>query len=459
MLLGKYVCQSCRNFARVGLLDTRANQYFVGASVLPSRLRQGEYNSQQIRWYAYRRPNEQPGLIGRFIENIKEGFERNKEMQENIKKFQEEAKKYEQSETLSTRVKFVNKIKDTVSSASMRTSAVVKSFSGAFSTKVSKAYEDATTSEAFKKGKEVTEEFAKSAKEAAAKVQEQSEIIGKTETFKTVSAGFKTVKQEVLDEELEKSRPYRTPEKLRRRTGEQGEMAKKERRIEANEDATGVVLHKDSKWYQQWKEFKDNNPVVTGLFNLKTKYDESDNVMVRASRVVTDKLQDVFSDVFSQSDTAKTMAEITRIDPQFNKDSFLKECEFEIIPSVLEAFLKGDLDVLKDWCHEPAYNVLAAQIEQTKQLGQKLEAKILDVRDVDVAMAKVMEQGPVLVLTFMVQQIMILKDAVGNIVEGGEDNIENVSYVWALCRDQSILDHRSAWRVLEFGIQNSSAWV
>ena len=42
------------------------------------------------------------------------------------------------------------------------------------------------------------------------------------------------------------------------------------------------------------------------------------------------------ADVFSQSDTAKTMAEITRIDPQFNKDSFLRECEFEIIPAVLE---------------------------------------------------------------------------------------------------------------------------
>lgn len=23
----------------------------------------------------------------------------------------------------------------------------------------------------------------------------------------------------------------------------------------------GVVLHKDSKWYQQWKDFKDNNAV------------------------------------------------------------------------------------------------------------------------------------------------------------------------------------------------------
>lgn len=27
----------------------------------------------------------------------------------------------------------------------------------------------------------------------------------------------------------------------------------------------GVVLHRDSKWYQQWKDFKDNNVV----FNSK----------------------------------------------------------------------------------------------------------------------------------------------------------------------------------------------
>lgn len=30
-------------------------------------------------------------------------------------------------------------------------------------------------------------------------------------------------------------------------------------------EAMGVVMHKDSKWYQQWKEFKDNNVV----FNSK----------------------------------------------------------------------------------------------------------------------------------------------------------------------------------------------
>lgn len=34
----------------------------------------------------------------------------------------------------------------------------------------------------------------------------------------------------------------------------------------------GVVLHKDSKWYQQWKDFKDNNVV----FNRK--YSEGQGV-------------------------------------------------------------------------------------------------------------------------------------------------------------------------------------
>lgn len=28
-------------------------------------------------------------------------------------------------------------------------------------------------------------------------------------------------------------------------------------------EALGVVLHKDSKWYQQWKDFRDNNVVFS----------------------------------------------------------------------------------------------------------------------------------------------------------------------------------------------------
>lgn len=29
----------------------------------------------------------------------------------------------------------------------------------------------------------------------------------------------------------------------------------------SHREALGVVLHKDSRWYQQWKDFRDNNVV------------------------------------------------------------------------------------------------------------------------------------------------------------------------------------------------------
>lgn len=45
-------------------------------------------------------------------------------------------------------------------------------------------------------------------------------------------------------------------------------------------EALGVVLHKDSKWYQQWKDFKDNNVV----FNRECSHlgDSADSVAVTA---------------------------------------------------------------------------------------------------------------------------------------------------------------------------------
>ena len=91
----------------------------------------------------------------------------------------------------------------------------------------------------------------------------------------------------------------------------------------------------------------------TAMYNFKMKYDESDNLVIRASRAVTDRLGDAFGGVVTQSDMAEALAEIYKIDPSFTREDFMKQCQFEIIPTVLEAFLRGDSGVLKDWCYEP----------------------------------------------------------------------------------------------------------
>ena len=99
-------------------------------------------------------------------------------------------------------------------------------------------------------------------------------------------------------------------------------------------------------------------PSLPAFYNIKMKYDESDNLVIRASRVVTDKIGDMFGGVMTQSDMAEALAEIQKVDPSFNKEAFTKHCQFEIIPTVLEAYLRGDSDVLQDWCHEAVSGVV-----------------------------------------------------------------------------------------------------
>ena len=147
------------------------------------------------------------------------------------------------------------------------------------------------------------------------------------------------------------------------------------------------------------------------------------------------------------------------MDPTFEKDAFLRDCEHDIIPNILEAMIRGDLDILQDWCYEATFNVLATPIRTARQLGYHYDSKVLDVDNVDLAMGKMMDQGPVLIITFTSQQILCVKDAKENVIEGDPNKIFRVNYVWVLCRDQSELDPRAAWRLLELSASSTEQLV
>ena len=52
--------------------------------------------------------------------------------------------------------------------------------------------------------------------------------------------------------------------------------------------------------------------------------------------MVTDKLQDVFGSAFSNTELSETLTEIVKMDPNFEKEQFLKDCEKDIIPNILD---------------------------------------------------------------------------------------------------------------------------
>ncbi len=62
--------------------------------------------------------------------------------------------------------------------------------------------------------------------------------------------------------------------------------------------------------------------------------------------------------------------------------------------------------ILEDWCYEAAFAAMSYPFKTAKEQGLKIESKILDISHVDLAMGRVLEQGPVLVITFTAQQVI-----------------------------------------------------
>lgn len=397
---------------------------------------------QQLRGYSS--PGRR-GFLAGLLEDIKQELSKNKDMKENIKKFREEAKKFEESDALQqARRKF-----KTIESETMKTSEVFKKRIEEITDTVKESIDEVGKSNIGRKIREGVEEAAKTAKHSAESVSKGGEKLGKTAAFKVITQGVETVKKEIDESILAQTGPYRPPPRLRKRSEFSGEKMSEEKIFEPNEESMGVVLHKDSKWHQQWKDFKDNNVVFNRFFEMKMKYDESDNALIRASRTLTDKISDIVGGMFSKTEMSEVLTEIVKVDPSFDKDAFLKMCEKDIIPNILEAIVRGDLDVLKDWCYEATYSQLAHPIQQAKAMGLRFHSKILDVDNIDLAMGKMMEQGPVLIITFQAQLVMVLKNQKGEIVEGDQDKVVRMLYVWALCRDQDELNPYAAWRLLD----------
>ncbi|XP_061797875.1 mitochondrial import inner membrane translocase subunit TIM44-like [Nerophis lumbriciformis] len=394
----------------------------------------------QVRYASGRK-----GFLGEFVDNLRQEFSDNRELKENIKKFRDEAKRLEESNALQqARRKYRS-----IESETVRTSEVFKKTLDFSLESMKEAIKKVSHTDIGKKMKEGVEEAARTAMHSAETVSKGGERLGKTDAFKAISQGVENMKKEI---DVGDAGPYRAPSQLRKRSDFSSKGAADDTVVfEPNTESVSVVVHNDSKWEQQWRDFKDNNMVFNRFLNMKLKYDESDNALIRASRAVTNLL----GGLFSKTEISEVLTEILKADPKFDRESFLKQCEKDIIPNILEAMIRGELHVLKDWCYEATYSQLAYPIQQAKGLGLLLQSKVLDIDNIDLAMGKMMDQGPVLIITFQAQVVMVIRSPKGDIVEGDPEKVLRMMYVWALCRDQQELNPSAAWRLLDISASST----
>ncbi|MCL4125631.1 UNVERIFIED_CONTAM: hypothetical protein GTU68_007090 [Idotea baltica] len=425
----------------------------------PSVLAASKYNLnhtyfQHAKNYSASPPQRPPSFFGKIYENLKEEMSRNQKLKESLKDFRKDMEELEKSDALQKAREKYRTVEEETSEGTKKAKVQLESLKK----KVKETMEEAQKTEILQKASRVTEEATKTAQRMGESISQKGEELAQSQTYKTISDTARIVKEEIDHSTFGKGgRVYQPPVVLRLRLDRDLEGERKI--IEANTEATGITLHKDSKFSQSWQDFKNNNPYVNRIFEWRTKLDESDNPIVRASMVIKDKATELFGGVFQRTELSEALTEICKMDPTFDKEIFLLECEYVIIPNILEAMIRPDLQVLKDWCYERAYQVLASPVNQAKQLGFYFDSKVLDVDNVDLVMGKVMEEGPVLALSFQSQQILCVKNSKGEVVEGDPSKVMRVQYVWVLCRDQTELNPQAAWRLLDLSAQSSEQFV
>ena len=71
--------------------------------------------------------------------------------------------------------------------------------------------------------------------------------------------------------------------------------------------------------------------------------------------------------VFGQTEQAEAMELLRETHPDWHQESFLSMINDSLGPDVLRAYLKGDLDSLRETTREQAYAMLAASVNERKE--------------------------------------------------------------------------------------------
>lgn len=211
-----------------------------------------------------------------------------------------------------------------------------------------------------------------------------------------------------------------------------------------------MTLHKDAAWKESWRTFRDSNKLMQSLFTMRKSYEESENPVISVTRSIADR----FAGFFAENETALVIRKFREIDPNFQVEPFLRELREYILPEVLDAYCKGDTDVLKAWLSAAQYSVYAALNQQYTTNGLKLDGKVLDIRNVDILSARILEPGeiPVFIITCRTQEVHVYRDLkTGELKAGMEDKVQQVTYAIGITRlpDEVANPETNGWRLIE----------
>ena len=116
--------------------------------------------------------------------------------------------------------------------------------------------------------------------------------------------------------------------------------------------------------------------------------------------------------------------------PEFNKNIFIKGAQkaFEMI---LSAFSKGDSSTLSKLVDKELLKKFESVIKEREEQGITAETDLIGFVETEVESVKFTDDEKVdLVVKFVSEQVNLLKNAQGEVIQGDENYVQKISDVW-----------------------------
>lgn len=145
--------------------------------------------------------------------------------------------------------------------------------------------------------------------------------------------------------------------------------------------------------------------------------------------------RDITDHVDEDSDAAKALAAMKKIEPDMSVTDFLSGARgaYEMI---LMAFERSEIEDIKTFLSDEVYEAFDYVIQQRKEQGLLVEASFDGVRELSLQDAEFNEETKEAELTvrFIGELTSVVRDSAGDIVEGNPNEIKRQRDVWTFAR-------------------------
>lgn len=133
------------------------------------------------------------------------------------------------------------------------------------------------------------------------------------------------------------------------------------------------------------------------------------------------------------------LVQVKMADPSFDAAEFLGGASkaFEMI---VAAYAKNDLDTLKPLLSADVYSQFAATVQDRESRGETMETELVTTRAPKLESIEMQDDRAVVGVRFQSEQVNVIKDQSGTIIDGDGDHVESVTDVWTFARDTSNSD-------------------